>query len=461
MRAKTSSQTQKEVAKLYLSKINSREISRKLNISIPTVFRCLERENIKSRTVGESRSFRRIDDTFFEKINTFEKAQILGMIYADGCLYSRSENSHVLSISLQYSDIQYLEQVKLIMKNEAPIQITQNRGFKNGSKQSTFYTCNFKIATDIKKLGITPRKSLTCVFPNKNQVPDEFLAPFILGYFEGDGAFYVNPIGQAVISICCTKEFGQTYADILYKKFGFKCSFSMLNGIDNNMFDVRFKGNLRVIAVMDWLYKNSSESLRLIRKYKAYTEFKEKYLTIKADHQTIEYKKEIQNKIKEQRKKLNGKLNKEFYVKSPDGKIYFSNRVNKFCKEFNLYSKLFSMVLNNQVIQHHNWTLPTSKELEYAKKMNQIINKIYTTQWTKCLNRKKRDPFYQNFYLKDKINNIYLCRSVKSVCNKFRIERYTVERILRIKANTRIGLQLPTNQEIEQAKQNNSIIVLN
>ena len=112
MRAKTSSQTQKEVAKLYLSKINSREISRKLNISIPTVFRCLERENIKSRTVGESRSFRRIDDTFFEKINTFEKAQILGMIYADGCLYSRSENSHVLSISLQYSDIQYLEQVK-------------------------------------------------------------------------------------------------------------------------------------------------------------------------------------------------------------------------------------------------------------------------------------------------------------------------------------------------------------
>lgn len=38
-------------------------------------------------------------------------------------------------------------------------------------------------------LGVTPRKSLTMKFP---AVPDKYLAPFVRGYFDGDGCAYLE-----------------------------------------------------------------------------------------------------------------------------------------------------------------------------------------------------------------------------------------------------------------------------
>lgn len=37
------------------------------------------------------------------------------------------------------------------------------------------------------ELGCTPQKSCTLKFPTEEQIPKEYIIPFIRGYFDGDG----------------------------------------------------------------------------------------------------------------------------------------------------------------------------------------------------------------------------------------------------------------------------------
>ncbi len=74
-----------EIISLYVGGLSSVQIKEKLQIGIGRIFSVLKENGIKIRSQNDpTYSKHNTSQTFFDEINTEEKAYILGFIYADG-----------------------------------------------------------------------------------------------------------------------------------------------------------------------------------------------------------------------------------------------------------------------------------------------------------------------------------------------------------------------------------------
>jgi len=134
------------------------------------------------------------DESYFEKINTEQKAYWLGFIYADGCV-DKSE----FRLHLSIKDIEHMKKFAIHLKSNHPIHHCQQNTI-------SFNIGNKKIIKDLKKLSITPRKTLTIEYPNLLQLPYKLNRHFIRGFFDGDGCLYIRKDGLKVWSIYSASE---------------------------------------------------------------------------------------------------------------------------------------------------------------------------------------------------------------------------------------------------------------
>ena len=73
------------ICKLYVDQdMSIKEISNKLNVDNMSVKRALQKNNIQLRTLSESLRKYSLDETYFDNIDSPNKAYILGFLYADG-----------------------------------------------------------------------------------------------------------------------------------------------------------------------------------------------------------------------------------------------------------------------------------------------------------------------------------------------------------------------------------------
>jgi intein/homing endonuclease len=208
------------------------------------------------------------NDNYFEIINTPEKAYWLGLIAADGCLYKRGKSVYELKLALAESDRDLIEDFKKsinfngnLLINKHQKELWQNMvGITIGSK---------KIFDDLGNLGLYPKKSLTILFPTKEQVPEEFVGDFIRGYFDGDGCIsggkkkksskYWTPI----ISFCGTLEFLKSLGEELNKNgIQFKTKMQKRHKNDVNSYSLIFNNFARVQKFHDFIYKNNGPFLK-------------------------------------------------------------------------------------------------------------------------------------------------------------------------------------------------------
>lgn len=126
------------------------------------------------------------DQTFFDKIDTEEKAYVLGFVYADGC-NNKHPNTGELSISQMERDIDILEKIKLAMKSTYPISEEKNT-WGGEEKRFRFYLYGSKLDEQLTNVGVVHNKSLILTFPTF--IPDELMPHFIRGYFDGDGSVW-------------------------------------------------------------------------------------------------------------------------------------------------------------------------------------------------------------------------------------------------------------------------------
>lgn len=125
------------------------------------------------------------DQQFFEKIDTEEKAYVLGFIYADGC-NSTHPSTGCLSIVQMERDVDILIKIKKCLKSTYPI--TVNRVKYNGENTFRFYLYGKCLVEQLNNLGVVRNKSLILKFPNF--INDELMPHFIRGYFDGDGSIW-------------------------------------------------------------------------------------------------------------------------------------------------------------------------------------------------------------------------------------------------------------------------------
>lgn len=120
----------------------------------------------------------------FEKIDSKEKAYLIGLLVADGCV---QKAGYLISVSLSEEDRIVLDNLKRLFGGK--IMITHEKLVtKNKRKQRLckLYWNSRKGFMDIINLGINPRKSKEGLL----KIPlmkKEFIPHFIRGYWDGDG----------------------------------------------------------------------------------------------------------------------------------------------------------------------------------------------------------------------------------------------------------------------------------
>lgn len=451
----------KEIAEYYNLEHSLKETSEKFQVSSTGIIIYLKLFGYKTRSIRDGMKKQKIDEIFFEKIDNHIKAQILGMIYADGCLYKqKNHNTFALTISLKSEDGYYLNNINFILKNERPIKISKISTLKKDGSYAyaaRFSTNNYKIAQDIQKLGVHPRKSLDLKFPTLDQVPEEFISSFLRGYFEGDGCICKS---NGYVSIMCTEDFANSAIQICKEKLNIHAGFSKRKKHkeqNKNIGCLQIGGGIQSMKFLDWIYLNSTEELRLERKYKTYKEYRAKY---DSNYNLIKdeiWHKNFKEKVNNARKKLNGKVFREFYIKSSEDKIYFSNRAGEFAKKYGFSKRQLTNLLNNHSRTCNGWVTPTQEEINISNKGNNIIFEIFEPKI------QKKSEIFTNFYLKHDSGQLYFAKTLYKLLEKFdNISKRHIRNTIKNKVwrKNKSTFVYPTDQEIETAKQNNNIIAL-
>lgn len=164
------------------------DLARKYNISISVMCKFLNRMGFKAKPMSELKRKYNLNRSFFNKIDTEEKAYWLGFLYADGYIHqSRGE----IKIQLANKDIELLEKFNKSLSSNYPILY-----YKANAEilyPRILITCK-ELVNDLIKLGCTQAKSHTLNFPTNKQVPKHLIHHFIRGYFDGDGGFSKSSI---------------------------------------------------------------------------------------------------------------------------------------------------------------------------------------------------------------------------------------------------------------------------
>ena len=177
-------------------------------------------------------------------------AYMLGFWFADGCIY----RNKIFDITIHAKDKYILKQFAKELEYEGPIQDYVDR-----QAVRINFSC-VVIYNDIVALGGTERKSLTVQFP---KVPEEYLADFIRGYFDGDGSVWNVKGGRINTSFTCgSKDFLDKLLEILKEKAGVEGG-----SYDINSMSLRF-GNKDSHKIGNFIYKNSPELFLLRKKSK-------------------------------------------------------------------------------------------------------------------------------------------------------------------------------------------------
>lgn len=261
---------------LYLKEKKSLgDIAKLYSVSRTAIYKKLNVYGLRQRSKSEARleaqkqgklpqQFFDINEGFFAKWSP-EMAYVLGLIVTDGCI------SEAGTVSLSMNDLELLKKVKEVIRSEHNITPSKH--------QSGLYCFSFtreKLARDLNKLGVVPRKSLIVEFPD---VPREHLPDFIRGVFDGDGSVYFEPrspkypVRSKLRSkfVSSSKQFieglhmaleslGMPKRKIYQQKTKNAWSYS---------FVFCHKDNMRLFEI---LYKNVENGLFLGRKYKRFSE---------------------------------------------------------------------------------------------------------------------------------------------------------------------------------------------
>ncbi len=165
------------IVSLYKEGLYPIAIRAQTGVSLTQIYRILKAANVICRSQAESHRRHQMDFSFFERIDSHVKAQVLGFIAADGCV-----THNTIATSIAFEDHAHLEWMKHVIGYTGEVRVyPQPR--PNEQPRSTLTLCSPKMVEDITKLGCHPRKSLTLEFPTEEQVPKEFLPSYMLGYF--------------------------------------------------------------------------------------------------------------------------------------------------------------------------------------------------------------------------------------------------------------------------------------
>ncbi|WP_368298555.1 LAGLIDADG family homing endonuclease [Cytobacillus firmus] len=180
----------------YNKGMSYKEMAKLFSLTDRGIRNIAKKYNLKIRNGNEQYC---INKNFF-KSWTNEMAWVLGMVITDGHLSANTSPS----FSISQKDIKILLKIRCLFESNHPLREPTK------TTTSTILTIGSKeMVEDLKKLGLTPRKSLVIKFPD---VPKEYLPHFIRGVIDGDG--WVKKEGSVMNITSGSKDFAESLMKI-------------------------------------------------------------------------------------------------------------------------------------------------------------------------------------------------------------------------------------------------------
>ena len=118
-------------AKYETGKFTAVDLAKEYPISSTAINGLLRRHGYKAKSQSELKRKYNIDETFFDVIDTEEKAYFLGFLYADG--YNNTDRNSV-ALSLNEDDKEILEKFNNLLQSNKPLQYVEFKA-ANSSNQ--------------------------------------------------------------------------------------------------------------------------------------------------------------------------------------------------------------------------------------------------------------------------------------------------------------------------------------
>ena len=246
---------------LYKNKrLSSIKIGEVYNLNASTIQKRIKALGI-TRNITEARNLRtdspaskyKIDEDYFEYINTPNKSYLLGFILADGNTYYPTKNSCRTTIKLQLKDKCFLEKIKTEVNYTGPIYIDNI----NNAAQLQIGNTNF--TKHLIRHGVVPNKSYICQYPTINSLNHK---DFVRGLLDADGSLchygyhhrlYI--LGTLNITFNIHKQWNDLGLNPTLTKKEYS----------PNLYEVLLRRKAEVSFMCNYLYKDAS--LYLKRKY--------------------------------------------------------------------------------------------------------------------------------------------------------------------------------------------------
>lgn len=143
----------------------------------------MNKYDVPIKRKGQSKN-RLVNENYFEKIDSKEKAYFLGLLFTDGGVSLDKERSPMIQLQLKSSDVDILQKLRTELNVHSSIRYDKRKN----KETAILLFRNQKIANDLKQYGIIPNK--TYETKHLPQVPNEFESDFLRGCLDGDGSIY-------------------------------------------------------------------------------------------------------------------------------------------------------------------------------------------------------------------------------------------------------------------------------
>lgn len=261
----------KEIVADYENGSSLKKLKEKFKLDTRTLSWHLKHCGVKVKSEnGQYKNWGGINDSYFSSIDTEEKAWLLGLLAADGCV-KRNKRGKPSGITIAQSGdrgkeiITYIKSILSINNSVVTVKTICQDSHSIGA-------CSERVVGDLAKYNIVSVKSLIYTFPE--DLPKQYITAFIRGYFDGDGSIgeYANNKGCKTLhlSMAGTKAFLERCKELI----PCPCSTFRAAGKDKKIWELRWTGR-KAIKFGEWLFV--SEVLYRYYKYDFFKQYSETF----------------------------------------------------------------------------------------------------------------------------------------------------------------------------------------
>jgi hypothetical protein len=242
-----------------------KDLAKDFGVSHSTIRLYLKHLGVEIRSLSLVRRKYRINENYFDTINSQEKAYFLGLLYADGC---NTTNEYEIRLGLQTKDKALVERLRdVLFPDGRPLRHIKSHIDKKGMKCGEMWELtvrNKHMSGMLERHGMVARKTFVLAFPE--WLRPDLVPHFIRGYNDGDGCIESAYKQQCRVELLGTREFCEgvvkSIPDTEIRTHIYP---------RGSIYDLVINGRY-ALQFLDWIYAGST--IHFLRKHEKYLELK-------------------------------------------------------------------------------------------------------------------------------------------------------------------------------------------